>query len=128
MPPEFDVQMNRITSTFGDGKMYSRERVEAIWKAVSDLSAHSFARIVDNFIASSRYAPLPKEFQEAAYAERKNAFNRDVTGAARAMDFQWGGGLHDYLAKEYGTECKTLNQAVATQIERNKIKQAMGGE
>jgi hypothetical protein len=126
-PPEFDVQMNRITATFGEGKVYNRERLALIWKAVNDLTAHSFSRIVDNFIASSRYAPLPKDFQEAAYAERKNSFNREVDGAARALDVPWAGGLKAYLAREY-PGAKTLNEAVAIEREKMKIAKALGGE
>lgn len=122
-PPEFDLQMNRITGTFGDGKIYGRERIAAIWRAVSDLTQSSFSRIVDNFIASARYAPLPKDFQEAAYTERRNDFNRDVKGAARSMDREWQGGLKSYLAKEYAG-ARTLNDAVQIQIMKNQIARA----
>lgn len=125
MPPEFDIQMARITGTFGEGRVYSRERLALIWKAVNDLSAHSFSRIVDHFISNARYAPLPKDFQEAAYAERKNEFKRDVDGAAAAMDTPWSGGLQQFLGREYPGS-KTLSQAVDIQILRNQIAKAKG--
>jgi hypothetical protein len=71
---------------------------------------------------------LPKDFQDAAYAERKNSFSRDVTGAAKALNIKWDGGKDEVLNKEYGSECKDLKQALEIQIERNRIKKAMGGE
>jgi hypothetical protein len=123
-PAEFDVQMNRVTQTFGEGKVYNRERLALIWKAVNDLSAPSFSRIVDNFIASARYAPLPKDFQESAYAERRHSFNREVDGAAKAMDREWPTGLKGFLEREY-PGAKTLNDAVEIQIEKNKIAKAL---
>lgn len=124
-PPEFDIQMRRVLSTF-DTKTYSKERLALIWGAVSDLSAHSLSRIVDHLLATSRYAPLPKDFSEAAYAERKSAFDRTVREAASPRN--WQNGLSAYLTKTYGSECKTLTHAVEMQIEKNKIKRALEGE
>jgi hypothetical protein len=121
---EFDSQMQRITGTFGDGRVYSRERVAMIWGSVSDLSAKSFSNIVNLFIATLRQPPLPSDFREAAYAERKRSFESDVVGAAKAMDIPWQNGLQAFLAREY-PGCKTLNQARDVQIEKNKIKRAM---
>lgn len=120
---EFDQQMSRITNTFGEGRVYSRDRIAQIWKTVCDLSGYQFARIVDNFLSSFRQSPLPKDFADAARAERRTDFNRDVTGAAAAMNTPWPNGLQKFLGENY-PGCKTINDAVQVQILKNQVDRA----
>lgn len=67
---EFDMAMRRVTETFPNKGAYTEERLKLIFKATRSLPAHAFNRIVDHFVANSRYAPLPKDFLEAAAKER----------------------------------------------------------
>lgn len=57
----FEIQMHRITSTFGE-KAYSSDRVEIIWSKFSIVSNEAFSQAVDNLIGNSRYAPLLHDF------------------------------------------------------------------
>lgn len=124
---EFSDGINRLISDFG-AQSFKKERMLMIWKMVCDLSSQDFNRICSQFLSTMRQAPLPKDFQDAAYGVRKSTFNREVDGAVKTMDREWQGGLKSYLAKAYGSECKTLNGAVQIQIERDRIEKALRGE
>lgn len=66
---EFITQMERLARVFGE-RAYPTERTRLIWEQVSWLSEVSFARIVDDFIGSSRQPPLMPEFRDAIELER----------------------------------------------------------
>lgn len=76
---EFDAEMRRIGDTFGK-KNYDLARTEMIWGFVREMEAKQFKSIVNHLIGSSRRAPLPVDFKEAAAAERRNS-----TGARDAL-------------------------------------------
>lgn len=65
----FKKEMQRMYSLFGE-KAYPQERLWSIWKACKDLPDDSFRWIVNTFIDTCKYAPLPKEFKELAYREK----------------------------------------------------------
>jgi hypothetical protein len=65
----FRSQLIRVSEQFG-AKAITAERSRMIWHVTKDLHEGAFMRIVDHFLASFRYAPLPKDFIEAALRER----------------------------------------------------------
>lgn len=67
----FNDQIQRLSSTFGKSG-FSDERVKLIWDVCAKLSDFEFKQIVNQMLATSRYAPLPEDFKTAAYGETKN--------------------------------------------------------
>lgn len=122
---QFQLQVQRLEDTFGD-RHFSDQRTHMIWGYVKDFDYQVIIRMVDHFIRSSKQAPLPIDFQNAVKAEERNGFHREVAGAADAMDHEWQGGMSAYLAKTYGSECKTLKQARDMQVELNKMNRLKG--
>lgn len=127
-PDFFNQQISRMHLRFGE-KAFDPEFTKLVAREVSAMQNEDFMRLVDFMIGSRKHnmPPTLTDFRESRIAIEKRAFSREVGGAARAMDRQWQGGLHAYLAKEY-PGAKTLNDAVAIQIEKNRIARAMGGE
>lgn len=117
---QFRAEMGRIIGTFGKAA-YSEERTDLIHRAIKGLGYGEFSRVVDHMISTFRYPPLPKDFAEAAIAERKKRFDQDVHGAAQAMRRPWQGGLKAYLEKDF-PGCKTLAEAV--EVRRLQIQLA----
>lgn len=117
----FDEQMKRLYSTFGE-KSFSNERIRLIWNHVSDLPDNNFTRIVNHLLSTQRYAPLPKEFKEAAVAERK-AMEGDKHSVPAIMtsNFKGDGSLQKVLAGKYDG-CKNLFEAIELEKFRLKIK------
>lgn len=62
---QLEIQLDRLEATFGD-KPFSEQRALMIWDAVRHLDYPSVCVIVDSFIRSSKFAPLPEEFFKAA--------------------------------------------------------------
>lgn len=120
---DFDRGIARLTAEYGSNH-FKAEKLKLIWGFVAGLGAFEFDKILSHFLASMRQAPLPKDFQEASRAVHKNNFNRDVVGAAAAMNTPWPNGLKPFLLREY-PGCKTMNEAVQVQIEKNKIALAL---
>jgi hypothetical protein len=73
---EFQKELSRCNEAFGKSN-FSEARADMIWSYVKDLSGHQMKRIVDNFIASSRQAPLPQDFLKATYEEKKRTYFGD---------------------------------------------------
>lgn len=117
---EFTSQMKRLENTFGE-KHFDIERLTLIRRHVFDLPIFNFARIVDHLISTMRLAPLPKDFKEAARAE-KNHF-QDLRAVPEIMkpDFKGDGAFQRVLERDY-TGCKTLWEAVELQKFRNRVK------
>lgn len=116
---EFEIQLARLRQTFGKNAYDAAPRIEMIWDLVSDLTGAQFKSVADHFVSSSRHAPLPTDFKEAARAERKRAFDEEVKGAANSMHTPWSGSLQAYLARAF-PGCKTLDEAV--QVRKLQIK------
>jgi hypothetical protein len=74
---EFEAQLGRLTANFGKNAL-TEERVTLIHKAVKDLTAHEFKKIVDHFISNFRQAPLPKDFFEASRQEVGSRVRKEV--------------------------------------------------
>lgn len=68
---EFQTQMMRIQRTF-DKVDYNVDRAKLIFDSVQDLDFYEFKRIVDQFIKTSRQAPMPSDFIQAADSFRKS--------------------------------------------------------
>ena len=66
---QFDIQIRRLIDCYGD-KTFNDQRLMQFFTAVKDLPYLRFVRIVDHIIRNQRYAPLPKDFYEAARGER----------------------------------------------------------
>lgn len=66
----FTEQINRLTGVFGQAA-FSADRVRRIYQLIGDLPPEAIAEIVSGFIDNSRYAPLPKDFLEAAKEWKK---------------------------------------------------------
>jgi hypothetical protein len=115
---EFIGQMKRLTDAFGE-KPFDRGRMELISRHVRDLSAYSFTRIVDHLLSNFRQAPLPKDFKEAAMAERNNWHDLRSVPAIMRPDFKGNGGLQKVLARDY-PGCETLYEAV--EVEKIKLR------
>lgn len=69
-PNFFHSQIKRLISTYGE-TAFKTERADLIWRFVHDMSDEWMRKSVDNFIATSRYAPLPDDFREAARIDRE---------------------------------------------------------
>lgn len=77
---QFNAQMGRLYSLFGE-KAFSNERLKLIWNFTSDLDDNSFEHIVDHMVSNFRQIPLPKDFKEAAIAERNSKADYRNTAA-----------------------------------------------
>ena len=85
LPFEFKTQMQRLDETFG-GRAFPKERVELIWKQVSDMDTLWFSKLCDRIIGDMRNPPLASDFREAAYKERQSKFTRETEDASRRWD------------------------------------------
>jgi len=123
----FDQQIQRLQVRWRNA--FDREFVSLLANRMNGISNDDFVEIVNFFIGNRPVSkpPLMQDFQDERIRRERQAFNRDVAGAASAMDRPWQGGLQAFLAREY-PGCKTLNEAVEVQIEKNRIARAMGGE
>ena len=62
---DFITQMDRVIEQFGI-KAFSQERSRLIFREVQDITVFQFRKICDDFLMGSKWAPLPKDFREAA--------------------------------------------------------------
>jgi hypothetical protein len=62
---QLKLQIDRLIDVFGE-KSFSDQRELMIWEAVEGLAYPQVIGIVDHFIRSSKNAPLPQDFVEAA--------------------------------------------------------------
>lgn len=117
---EFLIQMQRLTSAYGE-KAFDRGRMELISRHVRDLSPYGFSRIVDHLLSNFRQAPLPKDFAEAARAER-NSFS-DARSVPEYLDknIKNDGGLKKVLEREY-PGCTNLKEAIEVRKLKNRIE------
>lgn len=94
----FEGGMRSLIGQFGD-KAYSPDRVAVIYDEVKKLYPLQFKRIVRDFLSGSRYAPLPKDFRDAAgsyisqnYESQKSEtakqYKRLLSDSQRAMIFK----------------------------------------
>lgn len=67
---QFNIQIERLSSVFGE-KAFSEQRLALIWRHVERLSYSEFLKIIENFLGSFRYAPLPNDFKDAAASEMR---------------------------------------------------------
>ena len=61
---QFQLQIDRLEDAFGD-RAFSEQRKHMIWESVAGLEYKAVIAVVDNFIRSSKYAPLPADFSTA---------------------------------------------------------------
>lgn len=120
-------QVQRMFERFGR-KNFDPEFVSLVWREVCTLSEEQFARITDFFIGTRQpnKPPLLADFRDARIREEKNAFTREVQGAANVLTATaWQGGLKAYLAKHY-PGCKSLWEAVEVRKVHRAIAVAEG--
>lgn len=123
-PIHFNSEMGRIYSLFGD-KFYPSERIKLIWHSVNRLPDESFTRIVDHLISSFRQAPLPKDFKEAAVAERHHAKTPFGDSTPIFSPDYKNESLAKFLATEY-QGCSNLIEALDVERIRLKARRAAG--
>ena len=63
-PAGFKTQMKRLVGVWGQ-RHFNEERMTRIWQMVESISEDDFSKTVDTMLDNLRYAPLPKDFQEA---------------------------------------------------------------
>lgn len=122
-PIEFDQAMSRLTLSFPQSS-YSGERLKLIWEKCSWMTARSFERIVGNFIAGNRYAPLPKDFIDAAIKERQALGERKDMAPPTPIACHWcnDGGVCEVMRKADGEEffcrcgCQTGRDSIQQQL------------
>jgi hypothetical protein len=106
--------MDRLVDCFGD-KAFGNERVRIIWRNVNALSDQWLVTVVDNFIATAKYAPLPADFYEFAALERERLWQIEkLKNASEAKTF-----MATYGAEEIQQVCATI---------RDRINGAMSDE
>lgn len=90
---EFDIQMARLSSTFGK-TAYPDERRKMIWREVSSLSSGAFSNIIERLISESRQAPLLPEIRELAagyrvkqtkYAQNNGGYSCSICGGGGSL-------------------------------------------
>lgn len=91
---EFNAQMKRLSDTFG-AQHFKQERLNLIFQHVRDFSQDWLRLTVDGFIASSRYAPLPGEFADAASAERERRWQEQKSRSKQEAAEFWSGQHYD---------------------------------
>jgi hypothetical protein len=69
---DFVTEMKRLEGAFG-ASAFNFEKLSRIKNYVMHLPAYNFKRVVDHLIDNHKTAPLPKDFAEAARAERSHA-------------------------------------------------------
>lgn len=79
---EFLNEVGRLIGAFGE-KAFSKDRLELIAGHVRGLPAFNFRRIVNHMVSTHRQAPLPKDFADAARAERQSIKIFDSGPAAK---------------------------------------------
>lgn len=126
MTPEFFVsQISRMKQRFSE-RAFDIEFTKLVGREVSQMSNEDFLRLVDVMVGGRKHTmpPTLTDFREMRLGIEKQSFNRDVQGAARAMNTQWtSNGLQAFLDGEY-PGAKTLNDAKDIQILRNQIASA----
>lgn len=101
---EFTNQMERMFEQFGS-KAFSSERNQLILREVSSLTAFQFKKIVDDFLMGSKFAPLPKDFRDAATIPK-----RENNAALKKESDEAMGGMFD--TKELKIISKALQQGL----------------
>lgn len=119
---EFIYQMKRLENEFSS-KHFGYERLNRIKQCVMDLTPYGFSRVIDHMIDNFRQAPLPKDFREAARAERNAYADLRSIPAIMHSNFKGDGALLRVMEKEY-PGCKTLWEAVEVQKIKNKVEAA----
>lgn len=117
-PEQFKHQIERLESTFGE-KHFDLERLDLIKSEVMFLELGEFSRIVSQFIAAFRSAPLPKDFKEAVMAYKRNRVEDPRSKPEIFRPNFSNDGLVQALRKNY-PGAKSLTDAI--KIERLKIQ------
>ena len=61
----FKVEMDKIVADFGDAK-FNPSRIGFIYEICSTLNESQFKRVVNNLRKTSKFPPLPTDFEEAS--------------------------------------------------------------
>lgn len=61
---QFQLQIDRLSDTFGE-RHFPDQRTHMMWGSVEGIEYATVISIVDGFIRSSKYAPLPADFSQA---------------------------------------------------------------
>lgn len=116
---QFEWQIKRLESTFGE-KYFDVERLDLIRQHVMWMEMGDFAAIVSHFIATFKFAPLPKDFKEAMIQHRNQNSKSDLRSKPIIFDEGFSNdGLKKCLEEKYPG---ALNLQDAIDQERLKIK------
>ncbi len=113
-------QKARLIDRFGKNN-FSPEFSLLVSMECRPMPDQPFEEMVNAMIGGRRpnNPPLIQDFRDARLAWERRVFERDLSGAERAMNMPAKDGLKLYLVKEF-PGCKTLNQAV--EVRRHQIQ------
>jgi hypothetical protein len=81
---EFQSQMVRLVNQWKHA--FSEERTRLIFEAVSDMDLSWFTKLCNHMIGDMRYAPLVKDFREAAYKQRSSLKSQEILDSISTWD------------------------------------------
>lgn len=117
-------QKMRLRDHFGV-KSLSNELSLLISVECKNMADRDLVEMVNVFIGSRRSnnPPTLVDFREGRLRFERLSFERDVNGAAVALDRPWQIGLKTFLEKEF-RGCKTINEAVEVKRLQNLLTEA----
>lgn len=123
----FNSQMGRLKLRFGE-RAFDPEFQSLIAKEVSNMRDYEFTKLVETMIGARKHSNPPTivDFREMRVQVEKDAFNRDLDGASRALNAPRGS-LRAYLENNH-PGCKTLWEAVEAEVKIRAELRANGIE
>lgn len=123
--PCWQNQKTRLIDRFGE-RNFSKEFSLLVASECKAMPDFAFVDLVSALIGARRPSdpPLLTDFRSARLAYERRQFEKDLYGAANAMNRPaWTEGLKAYLAREF-PGCKTLNEAVEVRKLQIQIEKA----
>ena len=99
---DFKEQIKRLMNVWGQ-RHFNESRLNRIWLTVQHVSYSDFEKVVDTMLDNMRYAPLPKDFQDATRNLTREVFHKPEEhkpncSECRDIGFlQWPDGPMDFL-------------------------------
>jgi hypothetical protein len=122
----FEQQIDRLKVRFGE-KAFDKEFVSLIAKECFSMQDADFLDLVNLMIATRKHnsSPILTDFREMRVQSDKNKFGRVVGHAVRAMSQHSKGTVHEALIRAGFHGCKTIEEALNVQLEKNRIAKAL---
>lgn len=125
----FQTQIQRLKTRFGE-KAFDKEFVTLIARECFSMSDADFLDLVNTMIATRKHnsSPILTDFREMRIQSEKNKFGHVVSSAVKAMSAHAQGSVHEALIRAGFHGCKTIEEALAVQMEKNRIAKALEGQ